>query len=56
MKDYKRFKEVGSPEERYIILNTLGKGAFGTVKVCQHKISKQKYAIKIISKEAINKK
>jgi len=36
-------------------LQTLGKGAYGTVKLVEHKKTKQKYALKEISKEMVLK-
>jgi serine/threonine protein kinase len=40
----------------YDILETLGKGRFGLVKICQNKISKRKAAIKILSKKCMSAK
>ncbi|KAJ3070577.1 hypothetical protein HDU99_002648, partial [Rhizoclosmatium hyalinum] len=33
------------------LLRAIGKGAFGKVKIVQHKLSKEKYALKYINKE-----
>ena len=35
-------------EENYEILRTIGKGGFGTVYLCEDKITKEKFAIKEI--------
>jgi len=34
--------------EDFVIIDTLGKGAFGLVKLIQHKVTGKKYALKII--------
>lgn len=47
------FKVTGYKDlnETYEILDTLGKGRFGLVKICQNKTTKRKAAIKIMSKK-----
>ena len=37
------------------MLGNLGKGAFGTVFLSSHKLSKVKYAVKLIKKELVKK-
>lgn len=51
------FKKVTSFQDlndTYEILETLGRGRFGLVKVCQNKETKRKAAIKIMSKKTMN--
>ena len=55
MGDYKRFKRLKSIESRYVFGKTLGQGAFGLVRLCQHRESRKVFAIKIMQKRAIEK-
>lgn len=41
-------------DQDYRIGKQLGKGAFGLVRACEHKVSNQKYAVKILSKAQMN--
>jgi pSer/pThr/pTyr-binding forkhead associated (FHA) protein len=43
--------EEGGPEKEYVINETLGTGAFATVKMCAHKETSKKFAVKIIDKK-----
>jgi serine/threonine protein kinase len=47
----KDVKEVSLLEFKHI--DTLGKGAFGAVYLVEHESTKQKYALKILSKSQI---
>lgn len=40
----------------YILLDTLGSGSYGEVRLCKERVSDKLYAIKIISKEFLKKK
>ena len=40
---------------QYEVLNKLGEGAFGSVFKARHKLSKARYAIKLVNKQAINR-
>ena len=40
---------------QYRILQQLGKGSFGVVKLCQHTITGEKYAMKIVKKKQVKK-
>lgn len=40
---------------RFVVGKTLGEGSFGKVKVAVHKETKQKVAIKILSKSKLQK-
>jgi len=43
------------PKKFYNVERIIGEGSFGTVKLCNHKITKQPYAMKIINKTKMNK-
>ena len=53
--DYKQFKKIRKIEDRYVFGKTLGQGAFGLVRLCQHKDSAQTFAIKIMARKAVEK-
>ena len=53
--DYRQFKRIGDIKKRYAFGETLGKGQFGLVKVCQHRDSGQTFAAKIINKKLIQR-
>lgn len=53
--DFRQFKRIENIESRYIFGETLGKGQFGVVKVCQHRDSGQTFAVKIINKKLIER-
>jgi len=55
METYKAFKKFKNIEDRYVFGKTLGHGAFGLVRLCMHKDSGKTFAIKIMSKRAIQK-
>jgi len=55
MGDYKKFKRMENIEQRYIFGKTLGQGAFGLVRLCQHRESKKVFAIKIMQKASVEK-
>ena len=55
MNDYKKFKMMKNIENRYVFGKTLGQGAFGLVRYCMHRDSGKKFAIKIMTKRAIQK-
>jgi serine/threonine protein kinase len=40
----------------YILLDTLGEGSYGEVRMCKERVSDEIYAIKIINKDMLNKK
>lgn len=42
-----------NPEFRYAIVKTLGEGSFGKVKLAEHLVTKQKVALKIISRKML---
>ena len=44
-------EEEGGPQKKYDIRDTLGNGTFATVKTGIHKVSGEKFAIKIIDKQ-----
>lgn len=55
METYKAFKRFKNIETRYVFGKTLGQGAFGLVRLCMHKDSGKTFAIKIMSKRAVQK-
>jgi calcium-dependent protein kinase len=40
-------------EEEYVVGEKLGSGSYGIVKMCEHKLTKQERAVKIIEKKKI---
>ena len=52
---FKTVKATTCISDLYEIGNTLGKGSFGEVKVCTHKLTGVKHAMKIVSKVEISK-
>uniref|UniRef100_A0A1Q3G4I5 Putative calcium/calmodulin-dependent protein kinase type 1 n=1 Tax=Culex tarsalis TaxID=7177 RepID=A0A1Q3G4I5_CULTA len=55
-KDTKEVDKQPSIEDKYIIKELLGTGAFSEVRLCQQKESGQAYAVKIIDKKALKGK
>lgn len=49
-------KDSKEKEKKFIFLETLGKGAFGKVRLAEHVLTGMKIAIKILDKEKIAKK
>lgn len=49
-------KETKEKEKKFIFLETLGKGAFGKVRLAEHVLTGMRIAIKILDKEKIAKK
>ena len=54
--DYKKFKFIDKINEKYIIEESLGQGAFGKVKKCTHIDTGSHFAIKIMKKEMVKKR
>ena len=52
---FKTVKATTCITDLYEIGNTLGKGSFGEVKVCTHKLTGLQHAMKIVSKVEISK-
>lgn len=46
---------AASPNKKFILMRTLGKGSFGKVKLALHTLSGEKLAIKILEKDMIKK-
>ena len=56
MHDYKKFKYIEKINEKYLIGEKLGEGAFGQVKKCTHIDTGSQFAIKIMKKEMVRKR
>jgi serine/threonine protein kinase len=48
-------KGEGTLRDVYKIGKVLGEGAFGEVRLCTHRVSKEKRAVKLLKKEAMDK-
>lgn len=55
-KDNKELDKQPSIEDKYIIKELLGTGAFSEVRLCEHRETGQAYAVKIIDKKALKGK
>ena len=55
IQDYKAFKKMKDITKRYVFGRSLGQGAFGLVKLCMHQETGKVFAIKIMTKKAIQK-
>ncbi|XP_058830958.1 calcium/calmodulin-dependent protein kinase type 1 [Topomyia yanbarensis] len=55
-KDTKEFEKQPCIEDKYVIKELLGTGAFSEVRLCEHRESSQAYAVKIIDKKALKGK
>lgn len=54
-KEFKGFGKISSIKDKYKIGKVLGKGSFGSVRLCLHRKANIKCAIKMITKESIDK-
>ena len=50
---HRRVEDESSIEKEYIVGEVLGTGAFGVVKEVTHKLTHQKFAMKIINKDKV---
>lgn len=55
-KDVKELDKQPSIEDKYLIKELLGTGAFSEVRLCEHRETGQAYAVKIIDKKALKGK
>lgn len=55
-KDTKELDKQASIEDKYLIKELLGTGAFSEVRLCEHRETGQAYAVKIIDKKALKGK
>lgn len=53
--DFKQFKFIDRIEQRYVFGKTIGRGKFGTRRLCQHKDSGKKFNMKILPKSQLLK-
>ena len=51
MEDTSSYRNI---KETYKIESTLGKGSFATVKKAKHRISGERFAVKVLSKKKMN--
>lgn len=53
--DLQRDKEGNKLINSYVVLGNLGKGSFGKVKLCEHKETKELFAIKVMNKSMLRR-